>query len=61
MESKCFGIFLFTAAFTPTGDPITMLALATPLCGLYFMAGGISLLNDRRRNRKKVNLRKSKC
>ncbi len=52
-RASVFGIFLFTAAFTPTGDPITMLALAMPLCGLYFMAGGISLLNDRRRNRKK--------
>jgi sec-independent protein translocase protein TatC len=46
------GIFLFTAAFTPTGDPITMLALAVPLCALYFLAGGIALLNDRRRGRK---------
>ncbi|MSY04781.1 MAG: twin-arginine translocase subunit TatC [Actinobacteria bacterium] len=52
-RASVFGIFLFTAAFTPTGDPITMLALAMPLCGLYFMAGGISILNDRRRNRKK--------
>jgi Sec-independent protein secretion pathway component TatC len=30
-----------------------MLALAAPLCALYFLAGGISLLIDRRRNRKK--------
>jgi len=52
-RASVFVIFLFTAVFTPTGDPITMLALAMPLCGLYFMAGGISLLNDRRRNRKK--------
>jgi len=52
-RGSVFGIFLFTAAFTPTGDPITMLALALPLCALYFLAGGISTLNDRRRNRKK--------
>ena len=52
-RGSVFGIFLFTAAFTPTGDPITMLALALPLCALYFLAGGISMLNDRRRNRKK--------
>ena len=52
-RASVFSIFLFTAAFTPTGDPITMLALAAPLCGLYFLAGGIALLNDRRRNRKK--------
>jgi sec-independent protein translocase protein TatC len=47
-----FLIFLFVAAFTPTGDPLTMLALAIPLCALYFAAGGISLLSDRRRERK---------
>jgi sec-independent protein translocase protein TatC len=52
-RGSVFGIFLFTAAFTPTGDPITMLALALPLCALYFLAGGISTLNDRRRNREK--------
>jgi len=51
-RASVFGIFLFTAAFTPTGDPITMLALAVPLCALYFLAGGIALLNDRRRQRK---------
>ena len=44
-----FGITLFTAAFTPTGDPLTMALLAVPLCVFYFMAGGIALLVDRRR------------
>lgn len=44
-----FGITLFTAAFTPTGDPLTMALLALPLCVFYFMAGGIALLVDRRR------------
>lgn len=44
-----FGITLFTAAFTPTADPITMALLALPLCAFYFMAGGIALLVDRRR------------
>jgi hypothetical protein len=29
-----------------------MLALAVPLIGLYFMAGGIATLNDRRRAKK---------
>ncbi len=29
-----------------------MLLLAIPLISLYFMAGGIALLNDRRRSRK---------
>jgi sec-independent protein translocase protein TatC len=49
-----FGIFFFTAALTPTGDPITMSALALPLTLLYFGAGGLSLLLDRRKSRKVV-------
>lgn len=44
-----FGITLFTAAFTPTGDPLTMALLAVPLCLFYFSAGLIALLVDRRR------------
>jgi sec-independent protein translocase protein TatC len=47
-----FGITLFTAAFTPTGDPLTMALLAVPLCAFYFIAGGIAILVDRRRARK---------
>ncbi len=44
-----FGITVFVAGFTPTGDPLTMSLLALPLCGFYFAAGGIALLVDRRR------------
>lgn len=44
-----FGISLFSAIFTPTGDPFTMGLLAIPLIGLYFLAGGISLVVDRKR------------
>lgn len=44
-----FGITLFTAAFTPTADPMTMAILAVPLCAFYFLAGLIALLVDRRR------------
>jgi len=51
-----FGITLFTAAFTPTADPITMLLLALPLCGFYFAAGGIALLVDRRREKRALIL-----
>lgn len=47
-----FSIVLFTAAFTPTADPFTMLLLALPLCLLYFMAGGIALLVDRKRDKR---------
>ena len=45
-----FGITFFIAAFTPSADPLTMLLLAVPLIFFYFAAGGIALLNDRRRN-----------
>jgi sec-independent protein translocase protein TatC len=44
-----FGITLFSATFVPTSDPFTMGVLALPLVGFYFLAGGIALLNDRRR------------
>jgi sec-independent protein translocase protein TatC len=47
-----FSIVLFTAAFTPTADPFTMMLLAVPLVMLYFLAGGIALLVDKRRDKK---------
>ena len=47
-----FAICLFVAGFTPSADPLSMLALAGPLILLYLMAGGIALLNDRRRARR---------
>ena len=49
-----FSCFLFTAAFTPTPDPITMTLLAIPLCLIYFSAGFFALLVDRRRNRNRT-------
>jgi sec-independent protein translocase protein TatC len=51
-----FGITLFTAAFTPTGDPLTMALLALPLCLFYFTAGGIALMVDRKRAKRAVAL-----
>jgi sec-independent protein translocase protein TatC len=47
-----FAICLFVAGFTPSADPLSMLALAVPLILLYLIAGGIALLNDRRRARR---------
>ena len=47
-----FGITLFISGFTPSADPLSMALLAIPLIGLYFGAGGIALLNDRRRARR---------
>ncbi|GAA2437911.1 twin-arginine translocase subunit TatC [Streptomyces macrosporus] len=45
-------ITLFAAVATPTGDPLTMGALALPIVLLYFAAVGVCLVNDRRRRRK---------
>lgn len=44
-------ITVFSAVATPTGDPLTMIALAAPIVLLYFGAVGVALLNDRRRER----------
>jgi sec-independent protein translocase protein TatC len=46
-----FGVFVFAAVATPTGDPITMLLLAAPVLVLVGAAVVFSLLNDRRRRR----------
>ena len=48
-----FGITLFSAIATPTGDPITLFFLAGPLILLYLAAGGISLLIDKSRLKSK--------
>jgi sec-independent protein translocase protein TatC len=48
-----FGITLFSAIATPTGDPITLFFLAGPLILLYLAAGGISLLVDKARLKRK--------
>ena len=48
-----FSITLGAAALTPTSDPITMSFLAGPLIFLYFLAGLISLLLDKRRDKRK--------
>ncbi|MFF4602297.1 twin-arginine translocase subunit TatC [Streptomyces sp. NPDC001339] len=45
------GITIFSALATPTGDPMTMCLLASPIVLLYFGAVGVCLLNDRRRRR----------
>ena len=51
-----FAITLFVAGFTPSADPLSMAALALPLIGFYLLAGGIALLNDRRRAKKNALL-----
>ena len=39
--------FTFAAVMTPTPDILSMVLLALPICGLYFLALGIGLLHDR--------------
>ena len=51
-----FGITLFVAAFSPTGDPLSMAALAVPLIILYFGAGLIAVVIDKRRDRKTTRI-----
>jgi sec-independent protein translocase protein TatC len=48
-----FSITLAAAALTPTSDPITMSILAVPLIVLYFLAGLIAVVLDRRRDKRK--------
>ena len=47
-----FGIFAFAGIATPSGDPISMLLLATPMCILFGGAMAVAYLHDRRRARK---------
>ncbi len=47
-----FLIFLFAAMMTPSPDPWSMIALALPMIGLYYLAVGIAFLLDRRRARR---------
>ena len=51
-RTAVFLCFVFTAAFTPTPDPITMTLLAIPLCLIYFLSGLFALFTDRRRSKK---------
>jgi sec-independent protein translocase protein TatC len=46
-------VLVFSAIATPTGDPINLALLAGPILILVLIAVGISLLNDRRRDRKR--------
>ncbi|GBL33008.1 sec-independent protein translocase protein TatC [Actinomycetota bacterium] len=53
-RTAVFLCFVFTAAFTPTPDPITMTLLAIPLCLIYFLSGLFALLTDKRRSKKTI-------
>jgi sec-independent protein translocase protein TatC len=45
------GSFVFGAVATPNGDPLAMTFVAIPMIGLSFIAVGIALINDKRRQR----------
>lgn len=49
-----FGVFLFAAVATPTGDPVNMSLLAAPLMILMALAIAVCLLNDKRRKRRRI-------
>lgn len=44
--------FTFTAFANPLPDAWSMIAMALPICGLYFAAVGVALLHDRRKARR---------
>lgn len=46
--------FVFAAIATPTPDAVTMLAVAIPICLLFFAALGVCVLHDRRVDRRLV-------
>jgi len=50
-----FGIFVFAAAAVPTGEPLGMIALAAPMCLLYYGAIGFAVWNDKRRAARSIN------
>ncbi len=50
-----FGVFVFAAVATPTGDPFTMTALAAPLCVLILVSYLICRVNDGRRGRRDID------
>jgi sec-independent protein translocase protein TatC len=47
-----FGVFVFAAVATPSGDPFTMLALALPTLLLFEVATVLAFFNDRRKARR---------
>lgn len=46
--------FVFAAIMTPTPDVLSMIAVAAPICALYFAAYGLCVLHDRRTRNRRV-------
>ncbi|WP_037606604.1 twin-arginine translocase subunit TatC [Streptacidiphilus rugosus] len=53
-RAAIFGIFVFSAIATPTGDPLTMTVLAVPICVLYFGAVAVATMRDKAVARRKA-------
>lgn len=51
-----FLIAVVSALATPTAEPMTMFLLMGPLSALYFLAVGIAMANDKRRERKQAKI-----
>ncbi|KAA1415894.1 twin-arginine translocase subunit TatC [Nocardioides humilatus] len=49
------GTFVFAAVITPSGDPFTMSFMAIPMVILFLISEVIARINDRRRDRKRIN------
>ncbi|MBP7835179.1 MAG: twin-arginine translocase subunit TatC [Rhodoluna sp.] len=47
-----FVIAVIAALATPTADPMSMFLVMIPLIALYFVAAGITMINDKRREKK---------
>lgn len=55
LKSWRFAVFIIavvSALATPVAEPMTMFLMMAPLTALYFIAVGISIANDKRRERK---------
>ncbi len=46
--------FTFSAVMTPTADVLSMIAIALPICALYFAAYAVCALHDRRTANRRV-------
>lgn len=47
-------IFVIAALATPTADPVTFILMAIPVIILYFLAVGVCVLRDRRRDKRRA-------
>ncbi|MEU1600507.1 twin-arginine translocase subunit TatC [Streptomyces sp. NPDC005708] len=53
-QAIVFSVFVFSAVATPTGDPITMIALAVPISLLFLVALAVATFHDRAKARRRA-------